>query len=370
MRTARSVVNKATSRPSFAPTTARSCATSPAVSVRATTPPSLPRRSSPRLAPRAGLQWRGRPVRAWLYRVAANMAGDELKRRGRRPCRSRTSPPRPTTPRRSPTACDRACAALARSGAAARRSPAPRRGAAVRRGRTRPRAKRRCVPDAAPAGRPCTSRGARGGRSPRPCLTIAHSPPSSTGRSRETLPTPSSASSSPCCWRPPSRNRFEITEPEVEQALNRVRPAAQAPSLARARRRRRGARRGHDGLADPCRDRRRTSAGRTRRRRDVLRRRAGPRGTPRRLPDHRHLGLRRRSARQGAHPRLHRFGSDGRNTRAAGRHRRALAASEQHAHPRAFLSRADSDVRRLTRSVCALRPRDRRWDVHAKRPSV
>jgi RNA polymerase sigma factor (sigma-70 family) len=30
-----------------------------------------------------GLQWRGRPVRAWLYRVAANMAADELKRRRR-----------------------------------------------------------------------------------------------------------------------------------------------------------------------------------------------------------------------------------------------------------------------------------------------
>jgi RNA polymerase sigma-70 factor (ECF subfamily) len=30
-----------------------------------------------------GLQWRGRPVRAWLYRVAANMAADELNRRGR-----------------------------------------------------------------------------------------------------------------------------------------------------------------------------------------------------------------------------------------------------------------------------------------------
>jgi RNA polymerase sigma-70 factor, ECF subfamily len=28
-----------------------------------------------------GLQWRGRPVRAWLYRVAGNMAADELKRR-------------------------------------------------------------------------------------------------------------------------------------------------------------------------------------------------------------------------------------------------------------------------------------------------
>jgi len=28
-----------------------------------------------------GLQWRGRPVRAWLYRVAANMAADELRRR-------------------------------------------------------------------------------------------------------------------------------------------------------------------------------------------------------------------------------------------------------------------------------------------------
>jgi len=30
-----------------------------------------------------GLQWRGRPVRAWLYRVAGNMAADELKRRAR-----------------------------------------------------------------------------------------------------------------------------------------------------------------------------------------------------------------------------------------------------------------------------------------------
>jgi RNA polymerase sigma-70 factor, ECF subfamily len=30
-----------------------------------------------------GLQWRGRPVRAWLYRVAANMAADHLKRRKR-----------------------------------------------------------------------------------------------------------------------------------------------------------------------------------------------------------------------------------------------------------------------------------------------
>ena len=30
-----------------------------------------------------GLQWRGRPVRAWLYRVAANMAADEMKRRAR-----------------------------------------------------------------------------------------------------------------------------------------------------------------------------------------------------------------------------------------------------------------------------------------------
>jgi RNA polymerase sigma-70 factor, ECF subfamily len=30
-----------------------------------------------------GLRWRGRPVRAWLYRVAANMAADELKHRSR-----------------------------------------------------------------------------------------------------------------------------------------------------------------------------------------------------------------------------------------------------------------------------------------------
>jgi RNA polymerase sigma-70 factor, ECF subfamily len=30
-----------------------------------------------------GLRWRGKPVLAWLYRVAANMAADALKRRGR-----------------------------------------------------------------------------------------------------------------------------------------------------------------------------------------------------------------------------------------------------------------------------------------------
>ena len=29
------------------------------------------------------LRWRGKPVLAWLYRVAANMAADELKRRSR-----------------------------------------------------------------------------------------------------------------------------------------------------------------------------------------------------------------------------------------------------------------------------------------------
>jgi RNA polymerase sigma-70 factor (ECF subfamily) len=29
------------------------------------------------------LRWRGRPVLAWLYRVAANMAADELRRRAR-----------------------------------------------------------------------------------------------------------------------------------------------------------------------------------------------------------------------------------------------------------------------------------------------
>jgi RNA polymerase sigma-70 factor, ECF subfamily len=29
------------------------------------------------------LRWRGRPVLAWLYRVAANMAADELKRAAR-----------------------------------------------------------------------------------------------------------------------------------------------------------------------------------------------------------------------------------------------------------------------------------------------
>lgn len=30
-----------------------------------------------------GLRWRGKPVLAWLYRVAANMAADAVRRRGR-----------------------------------------------------------------------------------------------------------------------------------------------------------------------------------------------------------------------------------------------------------------------------------------------
>ena len=84
MRTARSVVNKATSRPS----SARHY-------------PEIVRYLSARLGSRddalelasevfaeawrrvPGLQWRGRPVRAWLYRVAANLAADELRRRPR-----------------------------------------------------------------------------------------------------------------------------------------------------------------------------------------------------------------------------------------------------------------------------------------------
>jgi RNA polymerase sigma-70 factor, ECF subfamily len=44
-----------------------------------------------------GLQWRGRPVRAWLYRVAANMAADELKRRARlAPLETEAEAPDPT----------------------------------------------------------------------------------------------------------------------------------------------------------------------------------------------------------------------------------------------------------------------------------
>lgn len=44
-----------------------------------------------------GLRWRGRPVRAWLYRVAANMAADELKRRGStRPLEAELEAPDPT----------------------------------------------------------------------------------------------------------------------------------------------------------------------------------------------------------------------------------------------------------------------------------
>jgi RNA polymerase sigma-70 factor (ECF subfamily) len=40
------------------------------------------------------LRWRGRPVLAWLYRVAANMAADELKRSGRELPQAEVEPPR------------------------------------------------------------------------------------------------------------------------------------------------------------------------------------------------------------------------------------------------------------------------------------
>jgi RNA polymerase sigma-70 factor (ECF subfamily) len=56
-----------------------------------------------------GLQWRGRPVRAWLYRVAANMAADEVKRRARRP--TQTAPP--VEPAQTDTAHDRLALAAA-----------------------------------------------------------------------------------------------------------------------------------------------------------------------------------------------------------------------------------------------------------------
>jgi RNA polymerase sigma-70 factor (ECF subfamily) len=39
------------------------------------------------------LTWRGRPVLAWLYRVAANMAADELRRRAREVPVEEPSPP-------------------------------------------------------------------------------------------------------------------------------------------------------------------------------------------------------------------------------------------------------------------------------------
>jgi RNA polymerase sigma-70 factor, ECF subfamily len=44
-----------------------------------------------------GLRWRGRPVRVWLYRVAANMAADELTRRARTfPLAAEAEAPDPT----------------------------------------------------------------------------------------------------------------------------------------------------------------------------------------------------------------------------------------------------------------------------------
>jgi len=56
-----------------------------------------------------GLQWRGRPVRAWLYRVAANLAADEVKRRARRPL---PTPP-PVEQAQTDTADDRLALAAA-----------------------------------------------------------------------------------------------------------------------------------------------------------------------------------------------------------------------------------------------------------------
>ena len=99
--------------------------------------------------------------------------------------------------------------------------------------------------------------------------------------------------------------RFELADAEIEHGLARARPrgrrepgAACCPRSCSPRRSPASSRRSGSSAR-----RRRTSAGRTRRRRDVLRRRAvrPARAGPSR---HGHLGLRRRSPRQGAHPRL------------------------------------------------------------------
>ena len=81
-----SATTNVTSTPCFGPTTPRSCATWRCVSAPETTLPTSRRRSSWRpgaASPR--LRYRGRPVLAWLYRVAANMASDRLRERMREP---------------------------------------------------------------------------------------------------------------------------------------------------------------------------------------------------------------------------------------------------------------------------------------------
>lgn len=59
------------------------------------------------------LAWRGRPVVAWLYRVAANMAADELRRRARELPRAVIEPPEHEEPDAADLLADRE--ALARA---------------------------------------------------------------------------------------------------------------------------------------------------------------------------------------------------------------------------------------------------------------
>ena len=139
------------------------------------------------------LRYRGRPVLAWLYRVAANMANDRLRERMREPLPTDvvTGPPVADA---SDRVADRDVLGRALAGApgrpAARGPPAPRRRLLVRRGRPGDGPKRRRVSDARAARRPPASRGARAGGCP--CLGLttatrhAGSPRCSTGPSRAT----------------------------------------------------------------------------------------------------------------------------------------------------------------------------------------
>jgi RNA polymerase sigma-70 factor, ECF subfamily len=59
------------------------------------------------------LRWRGKPVLAWLYRVAANMAADALRKRGREVASSEAAAARAVTPDETERVADRE--ALARA---------------------------------------------------------------------------------------------------------------------------------------------------------------------------------------------------------------------------------------------------------------
>ena len=158
-----------------------------------------------------GLRWRGRPVLAWLYRVAANMAADSLRKRGREvlspelveSAAAEAPDPAATLPEREALA--RALASLPRR-SPARRPSAAGGGLLVRGGGSADGAERRLVSDADAPLRPPAAHPARTGRCACPGVRNRHWPRGSrarwtAGRSR----TATSPRSSRCSSARPSR---------------------------------------------------------------------------------------------------------------------------------------------------------------------